>query len=447
MAKGIYPSLSIPDIINALSGWGLSISEEQLLRPTPDFVEGVYCACLQQVTDITSESLMDSVQDSLSVSVLEEKDMYTSALSSNLLLYHLNRFATAARVEDFSAIDITHPKRDRTLILLSAFINFVRFTEQLCNDRVDALRKNSETILVEREKVGHKLTEVRRQIAEIKAKLAEDEPRCEELRQQNNAMVSQLLQTKESQKASVAEVERLKAEKKELLQRREAFTIEINSVEAEIQRIRGRIVQSPERVKRAISTMGSQVSEDKRTVAANEAKARELQAKINALSSIEQDIRSCIDQLQVIEKETRSLHASQRELTELRDQFEDKKIERNELKLRQERVEKQLSNAYQKLEQAQKRAEEKKASSQKNLERLQDEYDRMVVERRENDKQVQQLRAEADEVEAKIAEHVKTSEAELNTLLAEYWKLRHETDVYMETLANKLNMRVSTEDG
>ncbi|EEB87050.1 hypothetical protein MPER_15777, partial [Moniliophthora perniciosa FA553] len=57
-------------------------------------------------------------------------------------------------------------------------------------------------------------------IAEIKAKLAEDEPRCEELRQQNSVMVSQLLQTKESQKASVAEVERLKAEKKELLQRR-----------------------------------------------------------------------------------------------------------------------------------------------------------------------------------------------------------------------------------
>lgn len=63
-------------------------------------------------------------------------------------------------------------------------------------------------------------------------------------------------------------------------------------------------------------------------------------------------------------------------------------------------------------------------------------------------------------------EHLKKSEAELNELLAEYWKLRHETgtlsfglfllphltlsrmaviDVYMETLANKLNMRVISE--
>ena len=62
-------------------------------------------------------------------------------------------------------------------------------------------------------------------------------------------------------------------------------------------------------------------------------------------------------------------------------------------------------------------------------------------------------------------EHLKTSEIELNELLAEYWKLRHETgkefiyhvrnsrplkrlqtaDIYMETLANKLNLRVTSE--
>ena len=57
-----------------------------------------------------------------------------------------------------------------------------------------------------------------------------------------------------------------------------------------------------------------------------------------------------------------------------------------------------------------------------------------------------------------MAEHIKKSEAELNELLAEYWKLRHETgmlpavnlfnlsdppaEVYMETLANKLNLSV-----
>ena len=43
-----------------------------------------------------------------------------------------------------------------------------------------------------------------------------------------------------------------------------------------------------------------------------------------------------------------------------------------------------MKNAYQKLEQAQKRAEEKKSSSQRTIERLREEYDQMVIERRES---------------------------------------------------------------
>lgn len=60
-----------------------------------------------------------------------------------------------------------------------------------------------------------------------------------------------------------------------------------------------------------------------------------------------------------------------------------------------------------------------------------------------------------------MAEHMKKSQTELNELLTEYWRLRHETgmlsqiqilsyispelsDIYMETLANKLGMQVTS---
>jgi len=125
--------------------------------------------------------------------------------------------------------------------------------------------------------------------------------------------------------------------------------------------------------------------------------------------------------------------------------FEGKVIEKNQLSLRQQRVGDQLANVQVRLERAQKHVEDKKLASQRTIERLQLEYDEMVVERRENDKQIEEMRDDANQVEAKINEHLKKSEAELNELLAEYWKLRHETDIYMETLANKLNMRVISE--
>jgi kinetochore protein Nuf2 len=109
-------------------------------------------------------------------------------LTNNLLVYHLcvhhrvfiltnsfcsvffssTRFAKAARVEDFNAKDVFSPDRERTLILLSAFINFVKFTEQYCNAFVKELRSRSDAIIVERDQVSEQLSEIRRSIDGMK---------------------------------------------------------------------------------------------------------------------------------------------------------------------------------------------------------------------------------------------------------------------------------------
>lgn len=55
--RGTYPVLKPLEIVTALEGWGISISKEQLARPTPEFVETIFCACLRRVTNISDESL------------------------------------------------------------------------------------------------------------------------------------------------------------------------------------------------------------------------------------------------------------------------------------------------------------------------------------------------------------------------------------------------------
>jgi len=78
----------------------------------------------------------------------------------------------------------------------------------------------------------------------------------------------------------------------------------------------------------------------------------------------------------------------------------------------------------------------------------------MVAERRDNDKEVEEYHVQEREVHKTMAQHMKQSEIELNKLLTEYWKLRHEAgrytlslwggshrlppDLYMEIMSNKL---------
>jgi hypothetical protein len=105
MGKAIFPSMSTADIINSLGAWGVPVAQEQLLRPTPDFVEGVYCACLYQVTSINPDTLRDPAQRILNEAQMVEKvwrsahlvlsfltppkDLHATSLTSHILLYHL----------------------------------------------------------------------------------------------------------------------------------------------------------------------------------------------------------------------------------------------------------------------------------------------------------------------------------------------------------------------
>ncbi|OSD02761.1 hypothetical protein PYCCODRAFT_1458867 [Trametes coccinea BRFM310] len=463
-----FPSLPISEVVDAFTGWGYSVSPEQVARPTSDFVLGVYCACVEQLTGITLDTLQEPLEQALATT--ENPDMYSQALAHNLLLFHIQRFASAAKILDFSAKDIYFPDPDRTRSIFSAFINFIKFSEQ-SEAFINRLRNQSATVIKERQAVIEETADLEQRMSEFKSgafllytcnvtrltrlnrvKRAEDEPKCEALRQENAALMEQVISYKDRQMGFLKEVESLKQEKAALVAEKEKVTSEMSAVSENINRTRSRIVQSPERIKRNISTMGHTAAEEKRTIASNEAKTRDLQTKIAALLNIEKDVRSCVEQLQVIEKEMRALDAAQKELGDLKDTLDRKKGERAELMMRRERVHKQFSNAQEKLERAQRHAEDKRLASQQTIERLQREYEEMSVERRDNDRQVEELRAEADEIERKMAEHMKASQAELNELLAEYWKLRHETDcsavltigveVYMETLANKLGMQV-----
>ncbi|KAG0706409.1 Nuf2 family-domain-containing protein [Suillus ampliporus] len=439
-----FPNMPIPEIMTALSEWGLNVSNEQLVRPSSDFVVGVYNACLEQVTSISPNVLHKPTQRALASLDDANPDIYNNAISHNIMLYHLTRFATSARIMDFSSRDLSAPEPERTRFILSAFINFVKFAEQ-CTTFISNVREKSAQVIEEREQVVQELSEVQHKLAVLKAQRAKDEPKCEQLKEENAAVTAQLLAAKEVHTGLTKDIESLKIERAHLQARNETVNSESALLMDNNSRTRSRIVQSPERIRRNIMTMGATAIEDKKAVALHEVKARDLQAKISALVNIEKDVRSCIEQLQTTEKEVQLLEASQKELAELKDSLEYKKVECGELQKKTERVHKQLANAQEKLERAQRHAEEKRQASQQTIERLQREYEKMDVERRDNDKQVEELRMEAGDIECKMAEHLKKSETELNELLTEYWKLRHETEVYMETLANKLNMNVSSD--
>jgi kinetochore protein Nuf2 len=196
MGKGIFPAMSVSDIVSSLGAWGVPIVPEQLHRPTADFVEGVYGACLYQVTNINHDALREPVQRILNQAQMVDKVLHEhrrafrpdaskgpardithkphlavpsvresgTLLPRSHILDFRTRLATAAKVEDFCAKDIQSPERERTMFLLSAFINFIKFTEQFCEPFVKKLRERSDEIIAERDRASRRLAVITQEI-------------------------------------------------------------------------------------------------------------------------------------------------------------------------------------------------------------------------------------------------------------------------------------------
>ena len=77
------------------------------------------------------------------------------------------RLARAAQINDFSFRDLSSPDPERTRGHLSAFINFVKFSEQRA-EFITGLREKSGRVNEEREKAVQALRVAEKEVAAIK---------------------------------------------------------------------------------------------------------------------------------------------------------------------------------------------------------------------------------------------------------------------------------------
>ncbi|KAL5501596.1 NUF2 [Sanghuangporus vaninii] len=436
-----FPSMKIAEITSALEEWGLRITEDQIQRPTAENVQKIYVLFLQQITGLTPEMLQDPVGRALAV-VSEYPELYSNSLNLNLVLHHVQRLGHAARVQDFSMRDLVFPEPERTRNILSAIINFIKFAEERA-PFLKKLRDQSSSALEERDRTKQKVEEMRQKIAEIKKQREADEPKRLALKQENEELKKRMVRIKDAKTEVSREVDARKKDKSALSRQKENIQREVELVSAAVGSTRGRIVQSPERIKKHISEMAILAQDERMHIAAAEAKQRELKVKLDALNVFEQDMKKLIDDLRTIQSEHIQVDTIRHRLVSYREELDRKVILKEQLLGRADRAKRQENIALEKLSRAQQHAEERRLRSTEELERLQREYAEMSEERKENDRMVEETKQEADALERKMKEHLRKNEAELSELVSEYWRLRHQTEVYMETLADKLGMNLT----
>lgn len=188
--------------------------------------------------------------------------------------------------------------------------------------------------------------------------------------------------------------------------------------------------------------MGASLANEKGSVSALEKKSRDLQAKLDTLAIVEGDFAACIKLMEECEGEVRKAEEAQKRVARHREGIDKKTIDTRELEVREQQIKRQMTNAQEKLERVQQQAEKKRQDAQRKMQEIKESYGAMKSERLGRVQDIERKKAQIAMTEQKIADLRQTMEQELSGVAMEWSKLRNHVEVYMDEVAQGMNLEV-----
>ncbi|KAJ8608550.1 hypothetical protein MRB53_039604 [Persea americana] len=327
--------------------------------------------------------------------------------------------------------DIIKPDAKRVRRILSAIINFAKFREERLEVYEKFTGKASEyhTKLEDLTIQNEHLT---KRVEELKIRRIQEEPLVAQARAVNEGLTNELYDLKRIEGQTMTEYDRLKSEKAELTTRLDNNSLLRQNTEREIQKIRSRIVHSPEKLKQQLIDMTSSLSNEKQYLSDKGKKSRELVAKIDILTQLESDVQSCIKLMEECESELNRVEGAHKKVVQSEENVEQKRLEVRELSVRDTQLQRQLTNAEDKLARATRQLEAKREATRARMAKITEERKVVQEDRMQIDIAMDKKKALIESMQSKIFELREEIQAEVDSVNNEFAKLRGHVELYMD---------------
>ncbi|GAO46849.1 Nuf2-domain-containing protein [Saitoella complicata NRRL Y-17804] len=436
MSSYLFPDLSAAEILTCMSELSIPFTEDDLNKPSPQRMQMVYETFADILMGVTRENLDSSLQSSSDMDFFE---IHSGSLG--LMVFHqkLVRLMNEVGIQNFSVRDLIKPEPGSVRRILSAILNFAKFREEQM-PVLDAFTAKSDEVMQRHEQLTFQAQEMKTRLEALKKQRDEEEPLVQKAREANIALTNDLKELKKQETALTKDNDILRREKAELTEKMTNLSHLVVNTQQECEKIRARIVHDPETLKETIASMGNTLNASKANVAAMERKARELQARMDAIGCVEEDVATCLRIMEECETELTRLEEASRKVSKQREIHDQKQIEVREVEAREHQLLRQFENASDKLVRATHQAETKREAAQKRMAQIREEYALMTAERGARQQELDKKRAMTEQIEQKIADLRADVEAEVQGLQVAYSKLMSHVDLYMEEMVQCMDL-------
>ncbi|XP_072043707.1 kinetochore protein Nuf2-A-like [Amphiura filiformis] len=268
-----FPIMSINDIIQFLCETfpDDQFAEDDFKNPQPHRTQQIYGFMLENTINVPMERFGQSqLQASQELMYPELHDDICPVINLSIAV---SRLMGACQVDDFKIKDLLNPKPKRTIRMMSAIINFYRFTGERF-ETYNHIKQQQEEILQQHRSYKQRIDEMKARINQIKAERAEKDVAIAEMAERVDKLSGTMTGYQQEQATQQRDIQMLKMTTAEKTAKIEKLKLSSHNTKEAIDKLRPQIIQSPERIKADMARMHNAISAGK---AAKDEKARRLQ--------------------------------------------------------------------------------------------------------------------------------------------------------------------------
>lgn len=414
-----FPELKISEILQCMDDLRIPLSENDLSKPHPVTVHRI----LDSFSDLfMGSSHRDQLGNQPSVKAvvgsLEQPDYHVDSVTLISFYRSILGMLVEIGVEDFSLRDLVRPESQRLKLILSAIINFAKFREEQLPMYQEFNRRTEES-LQERDRLIRRFEEISERCNAIMTRRESEEMMTSQIKEESSSFIKTLKELKKEQVALSAELEEFKASKTEIGNSLSQSTFQVSSLQQECMKLKSRIVHSPEKLLQIIEEMTGTINTERVNLEQLDRKSREMQSKLDALLTLEQELSRTVKSLDAIHKDFKEKDQLLMDVWECREAIEKEDLTTKDLQVKESQLARQLALAQDKCNRLSKSQDERRSTLAKQIASLQSEFSAVVEERARSIRNIEANEKAVKELDAHTSELRKGHDTEISQMRGE----------------------------
>ncbi|KAI8494769.1 kinetochore-associated Ndc80 complex subunit nuf2 [Branchiostoma belcheri] len=415
-----FPRLTIQQIAlecreGALGPDATWLTEDHLKKPEVDTIQSVYGIILQFSLSISQEQITQVQFEG--TEELEHKDIHEEAIPQS------------CGAQDFKIKDILDPKPKRTTKFLSAAINFLKFRDQRLQT-YESIKEEKVAVQEEYARLQKSNDELRAKINQIRAARAEHEPQVREVQQEVDklkAVIQEGQRHQETQSSAMAEIEKTIEGRSTKLAR---LKDDIKSTKEEGDKLRSKIVQSPERMKGEMGRMERSIKTLKVTKEQKGQRLVELHEQQHNNQAMGENCQQGLKLISLIQAECDEQRKANGALMKMRDQVVGQKEVLRDVTTRESQLKRQLGSKQEKLAKFSLQHQNKLSAARETSAVTRKEQEMYQPCMQELERNIMEIEMQKGQLEKQLAEKDENHQGVMDTLTERYKELLNSLDHY-----------------